>query len=113
MTIKFCLALVIALCVALLPSVASANRAFEVKKVVFNKKTKSFDLWVNCDGISYYRLSPDSRLVILKKDFSKNKSLVMIDLGCKSQPLNVDMMVLSVQDLKRIDMKMTVINYDN
>lgn len=105
--------LLVALLVAFSSGVASANTVFEVKKVVFDKKTGAFDLWVNRDGVSFYRLSPGFKLVILKRNYAKNKSLVAIDFGCKSHPFNGDTFVLSTRDLKRIDMRMLVVNEEN
>lgn len=93
--------------------IASANTIFEVQKVVYDKKAMAFDLWVNRDGVSYYRLSPGFKLVILKKNYAKNKSLVTIDFGCKTRSLDGNMFVLSARDLKRIDMKMLVVNAEN
>jgi len=110
---KMSLVFMVAMLFAFLSGAASANTIFEVNKVIFDKKTGAFDLWVNRDGVSYYRLSPGFKLVILKKNYAKNKSLVTIDFGCKSQPLDGNMFVLSAQDLRRIDMKMTVVQREN
>ncbi|MBU4216783.1 hypothetical protein L6270_03085 [Candidatus Parcubacteria bacterium] len=107
---KMCAVLLVALLSAFSSGVASANTVFEVKKVVFDKKTGAFDLWVNRDGVSFYRLSPGFKLVILKKNYAKNKSLVTIDFGCKTKPLDGNAFILSAPDLKRIDMRMLVVN---
>lgn len=108
---KGCFALLISLLFAWMPGIASAGRFFQVESVKWNQATSSFDIRVDDENVSNYIISREFKLMIMKKDYVRNQFVVMFDFGSGFDLFGGDMLIMSAQDLKRLDMKMTSIDW--